>query len=39
MYMFDPLCYSSDLSGFDPTTNDEIVLYCRPMVKVDWFRR
>jgi hypothetical protein len=33
------MCYPSDLSGFDPTTYDMMVLYYRLMTKVDWFRR
>jgi hypothetical protein len=35
----DPCCYSSDLPGVNPTTNDRMILYYRLMTKVDWFRR
>jgi hypothetical protein len=29
----------SDLPGVNPATNDKMILYCRLMAKVDWFRR
>jgi hypothetical protein len=38
-HIFDPCCYSSDLPGVNPATNDRMILYYRLMTKVDWFRR
>jgi hypothetical protein len=34
MHIFDPCCFSSDLPGGNPTTNDKMILYCRLMTKV-----
>jgi hypothetical protein len=35
MHVLDPLYYSSDLPGFDPTTLDGMILYYRLMAKVN----
>jgi hypothetical protein len=35
MHIFDPCCFSSDLPGVNPTTNDRMIIYYCLMTKVD----
>jgi hypothetical protein len=35
MHIFDPCCFSSDLPGLNPATNDKMILYYCLMTKVD----
>jgi hypothetical protein len=35
MHIFDPCCFSSDLPGVNPATNDRMILYYCLMTKVD----